>query len=291
MYQTIRDTEAKQSIAYSAWQNHDVSHQAIADSPCETITMSLYPGGLSQTPQADARNLLTATADSGWSSVLAKKARLVYEFDASDTLRQIDLYPAMARFFRNKGVQVACQFQYDSRFNVAHNQAWSTHYLNAVHTPERFVSFLIAGETFRTLPRGTQLKPINPDEWIFPPTAVSYSKNVAMLSKEYLFMRARPTDWQPLPLPENPARIIAVGSTPYFDYDGTGIVDVNIQGDTAEVRLNPDVKRLQSDTLRGTPDKPLTQLEQSKHSFRLKLPEWEKATREVQAGKTYRFSR
>jgi hypothetical protein len=290
MYQTIRDTGAKQPIVYSAWLNHIVSYHAIADSPCEAIAMGLYPGGLSQTPQADARNLLTRTSDSGWSSVLAKKARLVYEFDASDTLRQIDLYPAMARHFRNKGVQVACQFQYDSRFHAAHNQAWATHYLNAVHTPERFVSFLIAGETFRTLPRGTQLQPVNHDEWIFPPAAVSYSKNAALLCKEQLFMQARPTDWQPLPLPEKPTRIIAVGSTPYFDYDGTGIVDVHIQGDTAEVRLGPDVKRLQSDTLRGTPEKPLTQLEQGKHSFRLKLPGWEK-TMELESGKTEQISR
>ncbi|GHV64626.1 hypothetical protein FACS1894199_03320 [Bacteroidia bacterium] len=290
MYQTIRATGAKQPIAFSAWLNHNVSHHAIADSPCETITMSLYPGGLSQTPQADARNLLTSTSDAGWSSVLAKKARLVYEFDASDTYRQIDLYPAMARFFRNKGAQVACQFQYDSRFHAAHNRAWPTHYLNAVHAPERFVSFLIAGETFRTLPRGTQLNPANPDERIFPPTAVSYSKNAALLCKEQLFMQARPTDWHPIPQPEKPTRIIAVGSTPYFDYEGTGIVDVRIKGDTAEVQVNPDVKRLQFDVLRGTPEKPLTQLEQGKHSFRLKLPGWGK-TMELESGKTYNLKK
>jgi hypothetical protein len=296
MYQTIRATGAKQPIAFSAWRNI-VSHQAIADSPCEMITTCWYPGGLTQTPQADARNLLPATSDSteaswlsrDWSPMLAKKARLVYEFDASDTYRQIDLYPAMARHFRNKGIQVACQFQYDSRSHVAHNQAWPTHYLNAVHTPERFVSFLIAGETFRTLPRGTQLKPTNPDEWIFPPTAVSYSKNAALLCKEQLYMQARPTDWQPLTLPKNPIRIIAVGSTPYFDYTGTGIVDVRIEGDAAEVRLNPDVKRLQFDVLRGTPEKPLTQLEQGKHVFRLKLQGWEQ-TMELESRKTYKIN-
>jgi hypothetical protein len=284
MYQAIRETGGKQPIAYSAWLSHTVSHQAIADSPCETITMGLYPGGLQQKPQADAYNLLPKTADAGWSSMLADKARLVYEFDASDTLHQIDLYPAMARYFRNKGVQVACQFQYDSRFNVAHNQAWSTHYLNAIHTPERFVSFLIAGETFRTLPRGTQLQPENPDEWIFSPTAVSYSKNAALLCKEHLFMQARPTNWKPLPLqfPSQPERIIAVGSTPYFDYDGTGIIDVQIQGNTAEIRLSPDVKRLQQNTLRGTQENPLTRLEYRKHRFRLNLPDWKNAVTEIQ---------
>ncbi|MDR2115251.1 MAG: hypothetical protein LBP87_02605 [Planctomycetaceae bacterium] len=282
IYQTIRETGGKQPIAYSAWQPHEVSYQAIADSPCEMITMSRYPGGLQQKPQADAYTLLPRTSDSGWSVILADKARLVYEFDASDTLRQIDLYPALARYFRNMGIQVSCQFQYDSRFNAAHNQAWSTHYLNAIHTPERFVSFLIAGETFRTLLRGTQLQPTNPDEWIFPPTAVSYSKNAALLCKEHLFMQAKPTDWKPLPLPSMPERIIAVGSTPYFDYNGTGIVDLQIQGNTAEIRLNPDVNRLRFDTLRGTPENPLTQLENQKHHFRLNLPNWQDAALEIQ---------
>ncbi|MDR2755146.1 MAG: hypothetical protein LBC20_05515 [Planctomycetaceae bacterium] len=282
MYQTIRETGGKQPVAYSAWRSHEVSYQAIADSPCEMITMSRYPGGLQQKPQADAYTLLPQTSDSGWSALLTDKARLVYEFDASDTLRQIDLYPALARYFRNTGIQVACQFQYDSRFNAAHNQAWSTHYLNAIHTPERFVSFLIAGETFRTLPRGTQLQPANPDEWIFPPTAVSYSKNAALLCKEHLFMQARATGWKPLQLPSMPERIIAVGSTPYFDYNGTGIVDVQIQGNTAEIRLNPDVRRLQFDTLRGTPEKPLTQLENRKHHFHLNLPDWQHAALEIQ---------
>ncbi|MDR1140327.1 MAG: hypothetical protein LBL62_01455 [Planctomycetaceae bacterium] len=306
MYQTIRETGGKQPIAYSAWRFHAVSYQAIADSPCEAITMSLYPGGLQQKPQADAYNLLPKTSDYGWASVLADKARLVYEFDASDTLRQIDLYPAMARHFRNLGIQVACQFQYDSRFNVAHNQGWSTHYLNAIHTPERFVSFLIAGETFRTLPRGTQLQPTNPDEWIFPPAAVSYSRNAALLCKEHLFMQAKPTDWQPFPFPLQPERIIAVGSTPYFEYDGTGMIDVQIQGNTAKIRLNPDVERLQQNTLRGTPENPLTRLEYRKHNFRFNLSDWQHAVLEIQtddgwkpvnnetkleSGKTYRLNK
>ena len=284
MYETLRSTGARQPIAYSAsdFNTTTPAFQAAADSRCEAVTLVFYTG-LQQKPVADARNQLPRTMDRALPAMLSKKARLVYEFDASDTLKQIDNYPAIARYFRNLGVQAACQFQYDSRFNAAHNRAWPTHYLNAIHAPERFVSFLIGGETFRTLPRGNSYKPENLDEWIFPPTAVSYSRNAALLCKEELFMQARLTDWRPLTFPISPQRIIAVGSTPYFDYEGTGMIDVRIAGKTAEIRLNPDVVRLRHDTLSGTPEEPLTRLENREHDFRMKLPGWEKATLEVQS--------
>lgn len=289
MHETIRNTGAKQPIAYCAANFNTTlpAFQAIGDSRCEAITVVFYTG-LQQKPVADEHNQLPKTADTGLPAMLANKARLTYEFDASDTLKQIDNYPAIARHFRNIGVQVACQFQYDSRFNASHNQAWPTHYLNAVHTPERFVSFLIGGETFRTLPRGTQYKPENPDEWIFPPTAVSYSRNAALLCKDQLYMQAKPTDWKPFDFSKQPNRIIGVGSTPYYDYNGSGIVDLKIDGNTALLRLNPDVVRLKNDTLRATPQDPLTRLENSRHRMKINLPSWNRASVEIQTESSWK---
>jgi len=282
----IRETGGKQPVAFHAgvWSSGPPIMQAIADSTCDAVTMCIYPGGLEQTPQADARNLLSTTYDSGWSELLADKARLVYEFDASDTLHQIDLYPAIARHFRNMGVQVACQFQYDSRCTAAVNRDWPTHYLNAIHTPERYVSYLIGGQAFRSLPRGTTIDPKNQEELIFPPAAVNYSQNAAILSGHGLYMQARETNWQPLDFPENPDRIIAVGNTPYYDYSGTGIVDLSITGDTMTIQVFPDVKRLINDKLAGTVEKPLTVLEQNRRPFRLRIPGWDRATVEKLTG-------
>lgn len=281
--QEIRDVGGRQPVAYHAatWSTSAPIMQAIADSSCDAVTMCMYPGGLRQTPHADALNLLPATADSGWTELFAEKARLVYEFDASDTLRQIDLYPAMARYFRNMGVQVACQFQYDSRFTAALNRDWPTHYLNARHTPERFVSYLIGGQAFRSLPRGTVLESKSETELVFPPAAVSYSKNAALLCDHGLYMQARETDWRPLDISAIPKRIIAVGNTPYYDYAGTGIVDLAINGNVMTIHFSPDVKRHIDDKLVGTPEKPLTTLEENRHYFHLKIPTWEKVTVEI----------
>ena len=104
-------------------------------------------------------------------------------------------------------------------------------------------------------------------------------------------MSARPVDWQPLPLPKNPQRIISTGSTPYYDYGGSGIVDVQIDGDQATVRLYPDVKRLKEDTLSGSIQEPLTVLETGRHIFKMKLPGWENISAEVESGQTYQLKR
>ena len=45
------------------------------------------------------------------------------------------MYPAMARHWRNAGVQVACQFQYDARRLAGMNWDWPQHYLNLWHVP------------------------------------------------------------------------------------------------------------------------------------------------------------
>jgi len=90
------------------------------------------------------------------------------------------------------------------------------------HTPEKIASFLIGGEVFRRLPRGATFD-TPPDDQIFPPGAVSFGKNAALLCAEDCYMQARPTDWRPMPLPENPKHILTVGSCPYLEYDGTGV--------------------------------------------------------------------
>ncbi|MGO8747184.1 MAG: hypothetical protein ACLQNE_14455 [Thermoguttaceae bacterium] len=274
MVQAIRQTGARQPIGYFAnrWGDVDDVFQAIADSRCDAITIGAYPGGLAQIPQNDKVNLLGETANAPLDARFAAKARLVYEFDASSTRDLVSMYPALARHWRNAGVQVACQFQYDAR-SLAHlNWDWPQHYLNLWHVPGKTASFLIGGEVFRRLPRGASF-PTPPDDQVFPPAAVSFHRNAAVLAAEDCYMQARPTDWRPLPLPEQPRHVLSVGSCPYFDYAGSGIVDLRIEGKTATLRIYPDVDRV-SEGLRGTVDKPLTRLVSREHPFRLRLAGW-----------------
>ncbi len=203
-------------------------------------------------------NLLGATANAPLEARFAAKARLVYEFDVSGTRDLVSMYPAMARHWRNAGVQVACQFQYDARALAHLNWDWPQHYLNLWHVPGKTASYLIGGEVFRRLPRGAN-SPTPEDDQVFAPAAVSFHRNAALLAAEDCYMQARPTDWRPLPLPEQPRRVLSVGSCPYFEWDGTGAVDLRIEGETATLRIYPDVDRVR-EGLRGTVEKPLTRL-------------------------------
>ena len=276
MVDAIRSTGAYQPIAYMRyWEMHSDIYQAIADSRCDAITTGGYPGGLPGEPINDDKNLLNAARNWSLDARFAKKARLVYEFDAAGTINLVNMYPAMARHWRNVGVQVACQFQYDARAVSPLNWDWPQHYLNLWHTPEKIVSFLIGGEVFRRLPRGA-IFPTPPDNQVFPPGAVSFEKNAALLCSDDSYMQARPTDWKPIPYPENPGYILTVGSCPYFDYNGTGVVELVVERDTAGLRIYPDVEKLRY-ALRGSEEAPLTKLHYREHPFRLHLPGWAKA--------------
>lgn len=282
MVAAIRNAGAKQPIAHNRyWHPWPDVHQAIADSRCDAITFGCYANSLAeQDPSVgDGTNQLDFLRawlnNSGYESCYARKARAVYEFDPATTLEKIHMYPAMAKQFRHRGAQIACQFQYDPKTTAHANLAWWHQYLNLWHSPERMVSYLIGAEVFRRLPRGATF-PIPEDDWVFPPAAISYARNAALLCAGDCYMQARPTEWSPLALPASPDRILSVGTCPYFEYEGTGIVDIRVHADTMSLRIYPDVLRLRT-ALHGTDEDPLTRLEYGSHTFVLKLSDWEAA--------------
>jgi len=298
MVDAMRSTGATQPIAYLMSNNINVRDsdvvQAVADSRCDAVTLSTYAGGLHGIQ--DDRNLLRELADR-WplDPRLRSKARLVYEFDAPGMLRQANMYPAIAMHFRRLGVQVASQFQYDPRATAHVNWDWPIFYLNLWHTPEKIVSFLIGAEVFRRLPRGSHFD-LSQDNQVFAPAAVSFERNMSLLAADDSYMQTGPTDWRPLPLPESPVHIMSVGSCPYFDYEGTGVVDLKFEGNAATLRIWPDVERFPRGRrtikdaaeerrwlfgglaeMAGTLEQPLTALREREHTFRLRLPGWTEA--------------
>jgi len=89
---------------------------------------------------------------------------------------------------------------------------------------------------------------------------------------------------------------MSVGSCPYFDYEGTGVVNLKIEGNDATLRVWPDVERFPHGRpmiedaaeerrwlfgglaeMAGTSEQPLTALHEREHTFRLRLPGWTEA--------------
>lgn len=278
MVAAIRSTGARQPIAISYFGvNGDDITQAIADSECDAVTFSNYPGGWERVN--DGHNLLHTAAPLSVDPRLAGKARLAYEFDTPATNTSCYLYPALAAHFRAGDVQIACQFQYDSIGTARWNLDWHAHWLNWHYTPTKAVSFMVGGEAFRSLPRGAAF---DVGDWQSPAPSLalggmlsSFSDNNSLFVAGDRVVYARPPgDLGVFNWPEAPRRIVGTGSSRYVDYSGTGayVLDTVAPG-RLRLILNPDV-RLIGDSLAGSMGAPVAELEHKAQRFRLLLPGW-----------------
>jgi len=285
MVSAIQATGARQPVAISFFGvNGDDIAQAIADSECDAVTFSNYPGGWEQVN--DGRNLLASAAPLRVDARLDGKARLAYEFDTPATNTSCYLYPALAAHFRAGEVQIACQFQYDSISTARWNTDWNAHWLNWRYTPTKAVSFMIGGEAFRSLPRGAYY---DVGDWKQPVSELRLgglltsftANNCAFAGPDRALYAGSPDTLGPagaaLPWPERPIRIVGTGSSRYVEYGGTGayILDA-VSTSRYRLILNPDA-RLVGNSLAGGFQTPVAELDGGSRLFKLRLSGWERA--------------
>ncbi|MBC7327778.1 hypothetical protein H5T87_06650 [bacterium] len=280
-YKAIRETRATQVVAapFFGSDHQDDLIEAIYLSPCEAITYSAYPGGWER--MNDSRDILEEVdANYRWFSEslsdvrLADKARLVYEFDAPALLHGAYVYPMIACLWRSLGTQVACQFQYDSIATAEFNSDWWNHYLNYLYTPSKTVSFIIGGEVFRSLPRFFPYPLPNPPlrERVFDGFAVSFPFNLSLMWKDGMWMNSNPVRWNPFKISETPKLIIGVGSSPFVEYDGTGIYRISVGKNHLEIEVNPDAEiNPKADPMNTAVGKTLTKLYKNQRTMKIKL--------------------
>lgn len=213
----VRGCGCQKPLFYNCWNGFAA---AVRDARVEGASFVWYPSGL-VAGRALMGNFLPRLDDypSMRSPELAHKAKIVYEFDAADVPGGY-MYPAMARAFRSGGAQIATQFQYDPLPLAPFNRGWMTHYLNLVYTPNRAVAMIIAGEVFRTLPRGRQWGHY-PENTTFGAASVNYEKDLADFCTDSQFYYSNTTTRKP-PNPSALEKIIGCGSSPLISYSGTG---------------------------------------------------------------------
>jgi hypothetical protein len=231
----VRSTGSRKPVFYNCWINRS---GAAADSTLDGVTFGWYPTGLVNGAMLRS-NYLPRVADypSMRDPRLAAKAKIVYEFDSADVHASY-MYPAMARAFRSGGAQIATQFQYEPMCIADGNPNWQTHYLNLIYTPNKAVSFAIAVEVFRRVPRLTKADTQKPGFFKKPgfSFAVSFEEDLSELSSEDTLMYSNNTKTSP-PAPGKLTRIAGCGSSPVVRYEGTGAYFLD--------RLSPGVWKLQ----------------------------------------------
>ena len=151
---------------------------------------------------------------------IASLPRIVYEFDAADTLSPA-MYPAMVRTFRGVGVQFAAMFAYDMLATAPYNLGWQTHYLNLVYTPRKAVGAIIAAEAMRHLPRGATFGPYPENRHFGAFHVAPDDGGRAWMVTQDTVMHAGDC-FEPGLEAAKPSRVVGTGSSPWVNYEGTG---------------------------------------------------------------------
>ncbi len=202
----------------------------------------------------------------------AKRARMVYEFDAGDVMQPV-MYPAMARSYRTAGFQWATQFAYDPLYTAYGNTEYQTHYLNLVYTPAKAISLLIAAKAFLQLPRGKSYGDY-PVDTAFGDFWVSYKEQVSEMNTEEAFYYTATTTT----LPKNSARlkhIAGTGSSPVVHYAGTGAYFLDKVADGAwRLEVFPDAIAVADPFEKASPKKTVTRLQWRSNRMKILLPQF-----------------
>ncbi|HHU16246.1 MAG TPA: glycoside hydrolase family 5 protein [Lentisphaerae bacterium] len=263
----LRASGTTKPIYYNSWQGRNAAAGA---SRVDGVTCAIYPTGLVAGYELEGPQLGRVRATSLQPDAsIARKSRMVYEFDAAD-MNGSYMFPAMALLFRSEGVQVASQFQYDPMPLADVNRNWQTHHLNLVYTPNKAISLAIAAEVFARVPRGASFTPAD-TEMRFPPFRVSATENLSELVTETRYLHSNATRTPP-PAPERLERVWGCGISPLVTSCGSGAYFLDrAESGVWRLQLYPDVFTV-ADPFTGTSE-PKVRVLPGRPVMTLRLPD------------------
>lgn len=221
MVSAMRKTGTRKPIFYNV--SHSIHlHKAYFDSRIQGGTFQWYPTGLGAAHELRGNFLpnvdryVIPFADN---PKFKKAAKVVYEFDAADIGRSY-IYPAMARSFREAGIQWATHFAYDPTFMAFANTEYNTHYMNLAYAPGKALSLKISSEVFHQVPMYKSFGRY-PENATFDSFRVDYEQDLAEMNSESKFIYTNNTSTKPV-APEKLNEVAGVGTSPVVKYEGTG---------------------------------------------------------------------
>lgn len=214
----LKSTGTAKPVYYNPWCG---AAAAVARSAADGVSGNCYPNGGHGAGRFVCGPMLGLVDGSSLEKgdLFAGKRKMVYEFDAADTLTGY-MYPAIAASLRAEGVSLAAQFAYDVLPFADENGFAPSHYLNLVYTPTAALSMAIAKELFAWLPSGTPYAPTF-DRFRVGPFAVDAISDSSECVSETTFLYANGSTAVP-PAPARLVRVWGVGSSPVVRTTGTG---------------------------------------------------------------------
>jgi hypothetical protein len=269
----VRSTGWTKPLYYNIAQSPYYA-DAVAKANIDGVSFQWYPTGLVANQEVKGNflpNVDRYTIPFDTIPEYRTKSRMVYEFDAADVL-QSDIYPAVARSFKEAGMQWVTQFAYDPMALAYANTEYQTHYLNLAYTPPKAISLLIASEVFHKLPR---LKNYGsyPADSVFDVFRVSYRDNLSEMNTEQKFYYSNTTQTKPI----NAAKLTAiagVGSSPLVQYQGSGAYFLDkVEEGVWRLEVMPDAVHIRDPFERASPKKEVTRIQWQANPMHILLPD------------------
>lgn len=273
MIASMRSTGTKKPIFYNVTHSIHLA-ETYAAAGIDGGTFQWYPTGLGFGKELEG-NLLpnVNNYDIPFEDVWEKHglAKLVYEFDAADVMKSY-MYPAMARSFRQAGIQIGTHFAYDPTFMAPYNTEYDTHYMNLAYTPSKALALMISGEIFRNLPLNADLGKY-PANLTFGNFSISYEKDLAEMNAAEKFIYTNSTESQPKD-PKKLKQIAGFGSSPVVKFNGKGAYFLDkLENGTWRLEIMPDAIHVQNPFGNNSLEKVLTVINHAEWEMELNLPD------------------
>lgn len=271
----LKSENVKQALFYNISEqglNYEFA-EAVCNSNIDGITYQWYPTGLVKNTTFNANTLINvAYYDNPFAKLEAcsDKAKLIYEFDASDTKLNA-MYPAMARSFREAGFQWATQFAYDPSVIAHTNAEYNTHYMNLLYTPDRALGLMIAAEAFKNLPKDFKSNEY-PTNNTFANVSLFPNENLSVLKSKTHFIYTGLNNVKVNNI-DSLEKIAGINSSKLITYQGSGAYFLDRVKDLGWIlELYPDVIELQDPYQTPSLKREVARLFMNSRSIKIDLP-------------------
>ncbi len=272
MVAAVRKTGTKKPIFYNVSHSIHLA-ETYAESGIQGGTFQWYPTGLGFGKELEGNLLPNVNEyDIPFSEMWKERglAKVVYEFDAADVMKSY-IYPAIARSFREAGIQFATHFAYDPTFMAYANTEYNTHYMNLAYTPQKALALMISGEVFHRLPMYAETGEY-PQNKSFGDFRISYEKDLAEMNAEEAFLYTNSTLSQPK-APEKLKKIAGFGNSHVVEYEGKGAYFLDkLDKNTWRLELMPDAILVKNPFGKNSPEKKVAVINYREWPMQLELP-------------------